>query len=149
MNADQLKQHILMLRNQRAAVQVQIARAVQLRHAEIVEFDKTINEKTAIALDFDVQIAEHMREYTTMQASKPRTPFEECGPGTQSILRSTAAAGPNGWSPKHEEARVRCEQMAKNGFLIQVVNKSGPDSFLVEPKYRPPAEPHAACRIEP
>lgn len=148
MNTGQLKQHIHMLRRQRAAVQVQIARAVQSRHAAIVEFDKDINEKTTIVLDFEMQIAEHMREFTKMLANPPRTPFEECGPGTQSILRSAAAAGPNGWSPKHEEARVRCEQMAKNGFLIQVVNKSGPDSFLVEPKYRPPAEPHTACRID-
>lgn len=82
MNADQLKQHIIMLRSQRAAVQLQIAHAVQDRHATIIEFDNDINEKTTIALDLDVQIAEHMRDYATKlrQPDTSDKPYRPLGP---------------------------------------------------------------------
>lgn len=87
MSIEQLKQQILMLRRQRAAVQVQIARAVQSRHATIIEFDKDIADKTTIALDFDMQIAEETRKYTTILANgaapntddKPRRPLGAVG----------------------------------------------------------------------
>lgn len=66
-----LKQQILMLRRQRAAVQVQIARAIHARHTTVTALDADIAEKTGIALDLDMQIAEETRKYATIQANGP------------------------------------------------------------------------------
>lgn len=83
MKIDDLKQQILMLRRQRAAVQVQIARAHVERHNTLIELDKGIAEKTTIVLDLDMQIAEETRKYATIQSSdtsdKPRRPLGAVG----------------------------------------------------------------------
>jgi len=84
MNADQLKQHILMLRNQRAGIQVNLARAHVERHTVLTNIDKDIAAFNGLVLDLDVQIAEHMRDYTTKlrepdTSDKPRRPLGAVG----------------------------------------------------------------------
>lgn len=81
MNADQLKQEILMLRRQRAGIHVLVTRLAHERHTTLVALDKAINEKTDIVLDIDVRIAEHVSAYTKIQASDTSDkPYRPLGP---------------------------------------------------------------------
>ena len=66
-------------------------------------------------------------------------PIERLPRGLESLVRSTLAAGENGWTPKRDELLRQCRDAARKGILVCVSTPAELDRFKVADAYLPPS----------
>lgn len=166
MNADQLKQEILMLRRQRAGIHVLVTRLAHERHTTLLKMDKEINEKTDIVLDLDVRIAEHVSAYAKMQAAENSdTPHRPLGPNgaLMQVHKTTAYVydkfmadgvfrvkdhNPLDRTHGRHLQMQACDLIIRAGLAYAVGDRKGDYSIRKQPQQNPVDMPSPSCRVD-